>query len=67
MIGAVHANLRSGVSTPSLPRISLSPAGATSAASMSVTENVSERLLRLPLWIGSEFAVEVVEAVHEAL
>lgn len=37
------------------------------AGSMAVTENVSERLLRLPLWIGSEFAVEVVEAVHEAL
>lgn len=37
------------------------------AGSMAVTENVSERLLRLPLWIGSEFAVEVVEAVNEAL
>lgn len=37
------------------------------AGTMAVTENVSERLLRLPLWIGSEFAVEVVEAVHEAL
>lgn len=37
------------------------------AGPMTVTEDVSERLLRLPLWIGSEFAKEVVEAVREAL
>ena len=37
------------------------------AGSLAVTENIAERLLRLPLWIGSDFAAAVVDAVHEAL
>jgi len=40
--------------------------GRTSG-SLPVTENVSERLLRLPLWIGSDFVEEVVDAVQQAL
>lgn len=32
-----------------------------------VTDNISERLLRLPMWIGEEFAPQVVAAVREAL
>lgn len=35
--------------------------------SMEVTDAMSERLLRLPLWIGEEFAPDVVDAVCEAL
>jgi dTDP-4-amino-4,6-dideoxygalactose transaminase len=34
---------------------------------MAITEDISERLLRLPLWIGEDIAEEVVKAVHEAL
>lgn len=34
---------------------------------MNVTDDISERLLRLPLWIGQEFAPQVAKAVREAL
>lgn len=37
------------------------------AGPMDTTDAMSERLLRLPLWIGEEFAPEVVDAVCEAL
>lgn len=40
---------------------------ARTVGSMSVTEDVSGRLLRLPLWIGGEFAPEVVDVVKKAL
>jgi dTDP-4-amino-4,6-dideoxygalactose transaminase len=40
---------------------------ARTVGSMAVTDNVSARLLRLPLWVGGEFAPEVVEVVAEAL
>jgi len=32
-----------------------------------VTDDLSERLLRLPLWLGNEYATEVVDAVKEVL
>jgi dTDP-4-amino-4,6-dideoxygalactose transaminase len=32
-----------------------------------VTEDCASRLLRLPLWIGEDFAAEVIAAVHDAL
>lgn len=35
--------------------------------SMTVTDEMSERLLRLPVWIGEDYASEVVDAVYEAL
>ena len=34
---------------------------------MNVTDDISERLLRLPLLIGQEFAPQVAKAVREAL
>jgi len=37
------------------------------SGSMNVTDDISERLLRLPLWIGQEFAPQVARAVKEAL
>lgn len=37
------------------------------SGSLNVTDNISERLLRLPLWIGQEFAPQVANAVSEAL
>lgn len=37
------------------------------SCSCAVTEDVSRRLLRLPLWIGDEFAPRVVAAVVKAL
>lgn len=37
------------------------------SGSMEVTDAVSECLLRLPLWIGEEYAPEVADAVCEAL
>jgi dTDP-4-amino-4,6-dideoxygalactose transaminase len=40
---------------------------ARTVGSMAVTDNVSGRLLRLPLWIGGDFASEVVDVVKEAL
>ncbi len=40
---------------------------ARTVGSMAVTDNVSGRLLRLPLWIGGEFAPEVVDVVKQAL
>ncbi len=35
--------------------------------SMAVTNNISERLLRLPMWVGEEIAEEVVAAVKGVL
>lgn len=37
------------------------------SGTMNVTDDISERLLRLPLWIGDEFAPRVVAVVREAL
>lgn len=37
------------------------------AGTLPVTENVAERLLRLPLWIGCECATKVVGTVRKAL
>lgn len=34
---------------------------------MAVTEDISERLLRLPMWIGADIADEVIKAVRDAL
>jgi dTDP-4-amino-4,6-dideoxygalactose transaminase len=38
-----------------------------SVGSMAVTEDLSERLLRLPLWIGEGVVKEVVKAVRGVL
>lgn len=37
------------------------------SGSLNVTNDISERLLRLPLWIGQEFAAQAAKAVREAL
>lgn len=36
------------------------------SGSLDVTDDISERLLRLPLWIGQEFAPQVVKTIREA-
>lgn len=48
----------------------LSPAGRLHgrvAGSMTVTESASERLLRLPMWIGDLDQDRVIEALHDVL
>lgn len=37
------------------------------SGSLDVTDDISERLLRLPLWIGQDYAPQIVKAVKEAL
>lgn len=37
------------------------------SGAMKVTDDISERLVRLPLWIGLDFGLQVVQAVDNAL
>lgn len=37
------------------------------SGSLKITEDIAERLLRLPIWIGSDFVHDVVKAVEESL